>query len=48
MAQMSSSKKQKYDHGQRTDWWLPRGGVLGEGWTGSLGLVDAKYYVKDR
>ena len=45
MAQMSTSKKQKHSHRQRTDWWLPSGGVLGEAWTGSLGLVDAKYYI---
>ena len=26
---------------ERMDLWLPRGGGLGEGWAGSLGLADA-------
>ena len=30
---------------QRTDWWLPRGQGVGEGWTGSLGLADANQYI---
>ena len=30
---------------QRTDWWLPRGKGLWEGWRGSLGLADASYYL---
>ena len=30
---------------QRTDFWLPKGSGVGEGWTGSLGLVDANYYI---
>ena len=29
---------------QRTDLWLPEEGK-GEGWTGSLGFVDANYYI---
>ena len=29
----------------RTDLWLPRGRRMGVGWTGSLGLVDANYYI---
>ena len=29
----------------RTDLCLQRGRGLGEGWTGSLGLVDANYYI---
>ena len=29
----------------RTDLWLPRGREEGMGWTGSLGLVDANYYI---
>ena len=46
MAQMSLSIKQKQTQSQRTDLWLPRGGrAEGEGWTGSLGLVHAKYYI---
>ena len=30
---------------QRTDLWLPRGRVLGEGCIGSLGLADINYYM---
>ena len=30
---------------QRTDLSLPRGVEVGEGWSGSLGLVDANYYM---
>ena len=29
----------------RTDFWMPRGMREGEGWTGSLGLVYANYYI---
>ena len=29
----------------RTDWWLPRGRGVGEGWIGSLGLADGNYYI---
>ena len=25
----------------RTDWWLPRGMGLQDGWSGTLGLADA-------
>ena len=32
---------------QITDFWMPRGRVLGEGWSGKLGLVDANYYIQD-
>ena len=31
---------------QRTDLWLPRGRVRG-GWTGSLGLAHANYYIQN-
>ena len=31
---------------QRTDLWLPRGRVP-EGWSGSLGLADANYYIQN-
>ena len=46
MTQMNLSMKQKQKQTQteRTDWWLPRGRV-GEGWSGSLGLADANYYI---
>ena len=30
---------------QRIDWWLPRGRRMGEGWSGSLGLADANWYI---
>ena len=30
---------------QKTDLWLPRGRGAGEGWSGSLGLADANYYI---
>ena len=30
---------------QRTDLRLPRGGGVGEGWIGSLGLAEANYYI---
>ena len=26
--------------------WLPKGGEAREGWTGSLGLADANYYIQ--
>ena len=32
----------------RTDLWLPRGSGEGVGWTRSLGLADANYYIQDR
>ena len=32
---------------QRTDLSLPRGREVGEGWIGSLGLVDANYYIEN-
>ena len=31
---------------QRTDLWLPKGGGLGEGWSGTLGLADETYYIQ--
>ena len=30
---------------QRTDLWLKKGREEGEGWTRSLGLEDANYYI---
>ena len=30
---------------ERTGLWLPRGGRVGEGWSGSLGLADTNYYI---
>ena len=32
---------------QRTDLWLPSGREVGEGWTESLALIGANYYVKN-
>ena len=32
---------------QRTELWLPRGQWVEEGWIGSLGLADAKYYTQN-
>ena len=32
---------------QRTDLWLPVGRVLGEGWSGKLGLGDVGYYIQN-
>ena len=37
--------KTERDHGHRRDLWLPRGKGEGVGWAGSLGLVDANYYI---
>ena len=31
----------------KTDLRLPRGGEEGVGWTGSLGLADANYYIQN-
>jgi len=30
---------------ERADFWLPKGEKGGEGWTGSLGLADANWYI---
>lgn len=30
------------------DLWLPRGWWVGKGWTGSLGLAYANYYIEKR
>ena len=43
MAKMNPSTKQKQNHG--TDWWLPRGRGLGEGWSARLGLADVSFYT---
>ena len=43
---MNISMKQK--HGEqtwKTDLWLPREEQKGVGWTGSLGSVEANYYI---
>ena len=47
MAQMNLSTKQKltHRHTEQTCGWQ-RGTGVGEGWTGSLGLVDANHYYR--
>ena len=40
-------KTETYSQTQRTDWWLPRGRGLGEGWSGRWGWADANYYIED-
>ena len=30
----------------RTDWWLPRGRGLGEGWSGRLRLADVSFIYR--
>ena len=30
---------------ERVDWWLPRGRGVGEARSGSLGLIDANWYI---
>ena len=46
MAQMNLSTKQKQTHRHREQTChYQRGGRVGEGWTGSLGSVDANHYT---
>ena len=42
---MNPSIKQKQTHGQEEQTCGCQGGGEEEGWTGSLGLVDANYYI---
>ena len=43
---MNPSMKQKQTHRHRDQTYgCQRGGGAGEGWAGSLGLVDANYYI---
>ena len=42
---MNLSTKQKQTHRDQTCGCQGGGGGEGEGWTGSLGLVDANYYI---
>ena len=30
---------------EKVDWWLPRGRGVGEARSGSLGLIDANWYI---
>ena len=46
MTQMNLSTKQKQTHRRRDQTCgYQGGGEVGEGWTGSLGLVDGNYYI---
>ena len=46
MAQMNLPTKQKQNHRHREQTCgCPGEGEEGEGWTGSLGFVDANYYI---
>ena len=46
MTQMNFSTKQKQIHRHREQTCGCQGeGEVGEGWIGSLGLVDANYYI---
>jgi len=40
-------KTEKDSETQRTDLWLPAGRGEGMGLVGSLGLVDANYYIQN-
>ena len=43
---MNLSTKQKHTHRHRDQpFGCRKGGREGEGWTGSLGLLDANYYI---
>ena len=42
---MNLFTKEKQTYKQRTHCDCQGGGVVEEGWTGSLGLVDANYYI---
>ena len=43
---MNFITKQKHNHRQRKQIYGCQGGRgMGEGWIGSLGLVDANYYI---
>ena len=42
MTQVNLSMKQKQNHRQKTDLWLPRERGAGEGWSGRLWLADVR------
>ena len=44
---MNLSMKQTQTHRHREQTCGCQGGGCGEGWTGSLGLADANYYIQD-
>ena len=41
---LSMQQKQTHRHREQT-YGCQKGGVIGEGWIGSLGLADANYYI---
>ena len=41
---LSRIQKQTHRHREQT-WGFQGGGEVGKGWTGSLGLADANYYI---
>ena len=43
---LSMNQKQTHKHREQTC-GCQGGGELGEGWSGSLGLADANYYIWD-
>ena len=45
VTQMNFSMKQKQIHRHIIDLWLPRGRGLEVGWTESVGLASANYYI---
>ena len=45
MTQMNLSTKQKQTHRRGEQTCGCQGGGGGEGWSGSLGLADANYYI---
>ena len=45
MAHMNLTTKQKQIHRRREETCGYQGWGEGEGWTGSMGLVDANYYI---
>ena len=47
MTQMSLSVNQKQRNGHREQAGVCRGKELGEGWSGSLGLADVRYYSQN-
>ena len=46
VTQMNLPKKQKQTHSlEKTDFWCQEGGQVEEGWSRSLGLSDADWYM---
>ena len=47
MTHVGLSVKQKQTHRRRGQTVAATGNGEGDGWTGSLGLVDANYYIEN-